>query len=128
MAKKKVEVKIDSYGIYTRWDRSSKSLPKIVKHTKEIPCELDIEFGYTLLVRGAKGRTISFVMKHPPFCDDYGNVRGDFVGEMIVNSNEWYFFLGDTIWLPLEDKCGVWELISYLDDKEIARMKFNIVL
>ncbi len=108
------------------WDRSSKELPKIVKHTQNIPAQLDIEFGYTLLIRGAKGSNISFIMKHPPFCDDMGNVRPDFTGEQIVNSNEWHFFLGDTVWLPVEDKCGEWELITMLDNKEIARMKFNL--
>ncbi len=115
-----------SYGIYTAWDRGSKSLPKIKKHTKEIPAEVDIEFGYTLCFYGAKGRKISFIMKHPPFCDDKGEVMPDFVGEEIVNSNEWHFFLGDTVWLPIEDKCGEWELITMLDDSEVARMKFNI--
>ncbi len=128
MAKKKVDIKMVSYGIYTKWDRSSKSLPKIVKHTKDIPAELDVEFGYTLLFRGAKGLTINFIMKHPPFCDSSGELSPDFVGEVIINSNEWHFFLGDTVWLPIEDKCGEWELITLLDNKEVARMKFNIYL
>lgn len=127
MPKKRIEVKMVSYGIYTRWDRSSKALPKIIKHTQEIPSQLDIEFGYTLRLLGAKGKRITFVMKHPPFCDEMGCVRGDFTGEQIVNANEWHFFLGDTIWLPIEDKCGEWELITMLDGKEVARMKFNII-
>lgn len=115
-----------TYGIYTPWERGAKTLPKIIKHTKDIPAELDIEFGYTLLFRGAKGRTISFIIKHPPFCDEWGEVRPDFTGEEIINSNEWQFFLGDTVWLPIEDKCGEWELITMLDGKEVARMKFNL--
>lgn len=128
MARRRVEVKMVSYGIYTMWDRASKSLPKIIKHTQDIPAKLDVEFGYTLLFRGAKGKVITFVMKHPPFCDEDGHVRPDFTGEQIINSNEWHFFLGDTIWLPIEDKCGDWELVTYLDDKEVVRMKFNIYL
>ncbi len=127
MARKKVEVRMKSYGIYTKWDRSSKSLPKLIKFTQEIPAELDIEFGYTLIIRGAKGCRITFVMKHPPFCDDNGDVRPDFEGEQFINSNEWYFFLGDTIWEPIDDKCGEWELITYLDGEQIAKMKFDIV-
>ncbi len=128
MAKKRVEVKMKSYGIYTGWDHSSKSLPKVIKHTLDIPAQLDIEFGYTLRFLGAKGSVISFVMKHPPFCDEQGEVCPDFVGESIVNSNEWYFFLGDTLWAPIEDKCGTWELITLLDGKEVARKRFNIYL
>ena len=126
MPKKKIEVKMVSYGIYTKWDRDSKLLPKIRKHTKEIPAELDVEFGYTLHILRGKGSKITFVMKHPPFCDDEGNVRPDFIGEEFVNANEWRFFLGDTVWLPIEDKCGEWELITMLDGKEVARMTFNL--
>ncbi|MFR9629570.1 MAG: DUF3859 domain-containing protein, partial [Rikenellaceae bacterium] len=91
-----------------------------------IPSELDIEFGYILRILRAKGSKITFVMKHPPFCDDEGRVRPDFVGEEMVNSNEWHFFLGDTVWAPIEDKCGEWELITMLDGREVARMKFNL--
>lgn len=128
MAKKKADIKMVSYGIYTEWVRGSKSLPKIIKHTQDIPARVDIEFGYTLLLRGAKGRKITFVMKHPPSCDDHGVPHPDFVGEEFVNSNEWHFFLGDTVWLPVEDKCGDWELVTYLDGVEIARMTFNIYM
>ena len=128
MAKKKIEVKMLSYGIYTQWERDSKSLPKIIKHTLEVPAELDIEFGYTLLIRNAKGSKIDFEMKHPPFCDEAGQVRPTFVGQEYINSNEWRFFLGDTIWLPIEDKCGEWELITYVDGKEVARKIFSIVM
>ncbi|MFI3262983.1 MAG: DUF3859 domain-containing protein [Rikenellaceae bacterium] len=86
MAKKKVEIKMVSYGIYTAWDRASKNLPKIIKHTQEIPVTLDVEFGYTLLFRRAKGQTISFIMKHPPFCDENGDVHPDFTGEVIIGN------------------------------------------
>ncbi|MFR9559259.1 MAG: DUF3859 domain-containing protein [Rikenellaceae bacterium] len=126
MPKKKIEVEMTSYGIYTQWEREQKQLPKIRKHTKEIPSELDIEFGYILRILRAKGAKITFVMEHPPFCDVQGRVRPDFVGEEMVNSNEWHFFLGDTVWAPIEDKCGEWELITMLDGKEVARMRFNL--
>lgn len=128
MPKKKIEVKMVSYGIYKNWSSNSKELPKIHKHTKEIPAQLDIEFGYTLRILRAKGSKITFIMKHPPFCDSEGNIRPDFTGEQHVNSNEWHFFLGDTIWLPIEDKCGEWELITKLDGREVARMGFNVVM
>ncbi len=126
MAKRKVDIKMMSYGIYTKWERTSKSLPKVIKHTQDIPAELDIEFGYILRLLGAKGRKITFVMKHPEILDELGRTLPDFEGEQMVNSNEWHFFLGDTIWLPIEEKCGEWELITMLDGQEVARMSFNI--
>ncbi len=125
---KRIDIKMESYGIYTPWQRGSKSLPKIIKHTKDIPAQLDIEFGYTLHILGAKGSKITFTMKHPPFRDEKGDVCGDFTGEQYINSNEWRFFLGDTVWTPIEDKCGEWELITFIDLQEVARMKFNLIL
>ena len=47
-------------------------------------------------------------------------------GEEFVNANEWRFFLGDTVWLSIEDKCGEWELITMLDGTEVAKMTFNL--
>lgn len=127
MAKKKIEIKMQSWGIYTQWNRSSRELPRIRKFTQTIPAELDIEFGYILHIKGAKGELLEFVMKHPPFRDDAGNIRPDFEGSHFINSNDWKFFLGDTIWSPAEDKCGEWTLITYLQNKEIARKTFTVV-
>ena len=128
MAKKKITIEMLSYGIYTEWDRKSKALPKIKKHTHTVPAVLDIEFGYVLQIKGAKGQQITFRMTHPPFRDEKGNIRPDFTGSHYVNSNDWKFFLGDTIWGPtVDDKCGDWEITTYLEGKEIARKKFTIV-
>lgn len=128
MAKKKVEIKMESWGIYSKWDRGSRDLPRIRKFTETVPSEADIEFGYILQIKGAKGQLIEFVMKHPPFTDDLGNIRPDFEGSQYVNSNDWRFFLGDTVWLPIEDKCGEWTLITYLEGREIARKTFTLYL
>lgn len=127
MAKKKIDLKIKSYGIYTQWDRSSKELPKLKKVTAEIPAELDVEFGYILHIKGAKGTLIEFEIKHPDFIDvKTGSVAPTFVGEHYVNSNDWLFFLGDTIWEPIEDKKGIWEIRTFIDGKEVAFKKFIV--
>lgn len=128
MAKKKIEIKMVSWGIYSQWDRKSKELPRILKFTQQIPAQIDIEFGYILHITGAKGEEINFIMKHPPFKDEKGNVRPDFEGSYFINSNDWRFFLGDTVWAPIEDKCGEWTLITYLQGKEIARKTFLIAI
>ncbi|MGL5317692.1 MAG: DUF3859 domain-containing protein [Bacteroidales bacterium] len=127
MAKKKIDIKIKSYGIYTQWDRSSKDLPKLRKVTTDIPAELDVEFGYILQIKGGKGTLLDFIIKHPPFMDlKTGQPAADFVGEHFVNSNDWMFFLGDTIWEPVEDKKGIWEIVVYMNGKEVANKKFIV--
>lgn len=126
MPRRKIEIKMVSWGIYTQWDRNARELPKLIKFTEQLPAEINIEFGYILHIKGAKGKEIEFVMKHPPFRDDMGEIAPDFEGSHIINSNDWKFFLGDTVWAPIEDKCGDWVLITYMDGKEIARKTFTI--
>ncbi len=128
MAKKKIDIQIKSWGIYSQWDRSSKALPKITKFTETIPCELDIEFGYILHIKGAKGKVIDFTIKHPEFADKDGNPAPDFEGSYFINSNDYSFFIGDTIWEPIHDKAGHWLVICYMDGKEIAKKTFNLIL
>ncbi len=117
MAKKKIDSELYSYGIYSNWDRNSKELPKLKKITTEIPLQLDIEFGYVVKIKGAKGKRIQFEIDHPPFPDKNGRPTPPFTGEYFVKSNDYEFFLGDTIWLPLHNKKGEWKLTTWLDDK-----------
>ena len=56
MAKPKITWKICNYGIYKNWDKSSKDLPDIQKHTETIPARIGIEFGYILNIKKAKGK------------------------------------------------------------------------
>lgn len=117
MGKKKIESELYSYGIYSRWDRDKKELPKLVKITTEIPLELDIEFGYVIRIKGAKGKRIQFKIDHPHFTDENGKIALPFTGEYFVKSNDYQFFLGDTIWKPIHDKKGEWKLTTWLDGK-----------
>ena len=127
MAKKKIEVKIKNYGIYSQWDRESKDLPKIVEFTKKVPAQLNIEFGYILSIKKAKGLKLSFRIEHPPFRDSSGNIAPTFVGEQYVNSNNYNFFLGDTLWEPIEDKVGPWRLQTFIDNAKVADITINII-
>jgi hypothetical protein len=120
MPAKKPAVSIHSYGLYTRWDRDSKSLPDLVKITTEIEAALDVEFGYTLRILNARNSKIRFCIEHPPFMDSSGNPAQPFEGELYVKTNDFRFFLGDTVWLPIEDKRGEWRLITWLDGKKVA--------
>ena len=104
MAKRKITWELYSYGIYSRWERSSKELPRLMDITDRIPVQPDIEFGYILKIIGAKGKKLEFCIDHPPFNDDKGNPAPPFEGEYFINSNNYDFFLGDTVWEPFEDK------------------------
>jgi len=115
MAKKKIQSELYSYGIYSRWDRSSKDLPKLIKITNQIPLELDIEFGYILRIKGAKGKRIQYQIDHPPFTDENGKISPPFTGEYFVRSNDYELFLGDTIWEPIYNKKGEWKLTTWID-------------
>ncbi|MFB6317041.1 DUF3859 domain-containing protein [Saccharicrinis sp. FJH54] len=121
MPKQKPSFEIYTYGIYSKWDRDSKDIPKIIKITDRIPAEIDIEFGYLLKIKRGKGIRLEFKIEHPPFKDDKGKTRPPFTGEHYVNGNDWEFFLGDTIWEPVSDKIGKWTLSTYYEGKVVAK-------
>ncbi len=126
MPRPKTTWSIQSYGIYTAWDRESKALPEIKEFTQEIPARLDVEFGYILEIKKGKGKQIQFRIEHPPFLDKNGEVAPPFTGEVYIRRNEWSFFLGDTIWAPVEDKCGSWRIIAELEGEVMADKTFEI--
>ena len=125
--RKKPEVTLHSYGLYDGWSRDSKDLPKLVKVTTEIKAALEVEFGYVLRIRNARNAMITFRIEHPPFKNDDGEVAPPFVGELFVKNNDFRFFLGDTVWAPVEDKRGAWRLITWLDGEKVADETITIV-
>jgi len=126
MAKRKITWELYSYGIYSRWERSSKELPRLMDITDRIPVQPDIEFGYILKIIGAKGKKLEFCIEHPPFQDANGNPAPPFKGEYFINSNNYEFFLGDTVWEPYEDKAGTWLLSTWMDGKLLAEKKLTL--
>ena len=106
--------------------KQTKELPKILEFTTEIPAKLDIEFGYILNIKKGRGEKITFQIEHPPFKDSDGNIEPPFVGDVFVRTSDYNFFLGDTIWAPVEDKKGIWTLSIFWQGKTIAAKKFNI--
>lgn len=109
-----------SYGRYDGWDRESKELPRLLKITTEIEAALEVEFGYVLRIRGARNSKITFRIEHPPFNDSSGELSPPFDGELYIKTNDYRFFLGDTIWAPIEDKRGEWRLITWIDGTLVA--------
>ena len=126
MAKYKPVTKMQTYGIHSQWQSKSKHLPSIEKFTTDIPAEIDIEFGFIVNIKKARGAKIRFCIAHPGILDAEGNVRAPFTGEVHVTNNDWQFYLGDTVWSPIADKCGDWRMTIELDNKILADKTFKI--
>lgn len=126
MAKRKINITMYSYGEYSKWDRQSKEIPKILDITTVIKATIGTEFGYVLHIKQGKGETLTFEINHPPFKDEKGQIRPSFTGEQFIRTNDFQFFLGDCIWEPLEDKLGKWEITTFHKGKVVAHKIFNI--
>ena len=128
MAKFKPTFTIESYGIYEMWEGNSKTLPKISKVTCLIPAEIDIEFGLTIRVKKGKGICLNWCIKHPGITNKHGQSMPAFEGEEYVRNNDWVFYLGDTIWAPINDKVGSWFMYLSYNNKVIAEKLFEVTL
>jgi hypothetical protein len=127
MGKRKPIFKMYSYGEYSKWDRDSKEIPKILNFSTEIEAEIGTEFGYVLHVKQAKGETLTFKIDHPSFNDNEDKLCPPFTGEQFIRTNDYEFYLGDCIWEPLHDKLGIWELTTYYKGKIVANKVFNLI-
>ena len=126
MPKRKPEIRIRSYGIYDRWDSEAKELPRIAEFTTRVPAQIDIEFGMVVNIKGAKNRSLVYCIDHPGILDADGRRRAPFDGDVYVRTNDWDFYLGDTIWAPIDDKIGPWRMTLELDGKAIADKTFDV--
>ena len=126
MAKRKPEVRMKSYGIYTKWDSDAKALPRIQEFTTKVEAVVDIEFGFIINIKGAKNSELDFCIDHPGILDANGDQRLPFDGTVFVRTNDWDFYLGDTIWVPIEDKLGTWRMTLELNGKIIAEKSFEL--
>jgi hypothetical protein len=126
-SKKHPKITIESFGLYTKWDRESKALPKILEFTNTIRSEEGIEFGMILHITHGKGSKLNYRIKHPPFTDSESNIEPDFTGTYLINTNDYKFYIGDCIWLPLADKVGDWIIQVEFEGNVIAEKTFKVV-
>lgn len=126
-SKKHPKIKIESYGLYSKWMRGSRELPKIKEFAQMIKAEEGNEFGMILHITSGKGAKINYRIQHPPFRDVEGEIEPDFTGEYLVNSNNYRFYIGDCIWLPVEDKVGKWIVSVEFEGKVVAEKTFLVV-
>ncbi|MDA0147480.1 DUF3859 domain-containing protein [Vibrio sp. LaRot3] len=132
MAKRTPIVEMTSYGIYDKWDSRAKALPKIQQFTTTVSADENVEFGFIVNIKRAKGKVIQFVIDHPGVIGKKGQLLAPFDGELHVGSNDWDFYLGDTIQLlcpidGLESNYGPWRMSIELDGKVIAEKTFQVV-
>ncbi|WP_426369188.1 DUF3859 domain-containing protein [Pseudocolwellia sp. HL-MZ7] len=126
MAKTKIQHTIISFGIYDKWDQSDKELPKVIEFTLNVSAKTDIEFGFIINIKKGKGKKITYCIYHPNIPDDNGEVMPPFTGDVYIKDNNWHFYLGDTLWEPLENKIGDWRMTIECDEKIIADKTFFI--
>jgi len=126
MPRRKPQISIANYGQYTAWNKTSREMPKLIKYTTTIEAVEGNEFGIIINVDFLKGEILNFIIKHPPIKDGKGNFLPQFKGELHVNSVHTQFFIGDGIWLPVEDKIGDWEVIILHNNKKVVSKSFKI--
>lgn len=123
---KKPQVRIRSFGVYDNWDSGAKELPRIQEFTTRVKAVLDVEFGFVVNIKGAKNQELTYCIYHPDIPDDEGQVRAPFDGVVYVKTNDWDFYLGDTIWAPVENKLGPWRMTLVLGEQLIADKTFEL--
>ncbi|WP_427981457.1 DUF3859 domain-containing protein [Agarivorans sp.] len=126
MAKAKPQVKLHSYGIYSHWDSDAKALPQIREFTTRVEAELEVEFGLIVNIKKAKGQQLHYCIYHPDIPDEEGQVMAPFAGDEYVRSNDWDFYLGDTIWAPVSNKLGIWRMTIELAGQLVADKSFEL--
>lgn len=131
MAKRTPIVEMTSYGIFQGWDSKSKNLPKIQQFTTKIPADEDVEFGFVVNIKKAKGELIEFCIEHPGVLGKKGQILEPFTGDMHVGSNDWDFYLGDTIQLldPIngyESNLGKWRMTISIGGRIVADKTFEL--
>lgn len=128
MGKKDITYNIVSYGRYSKWERDSKDIPKIMEFTDTVKAEVDNEFGFVLNIKKGKGKRLDFLIDHPDFIDQKtGKIIEPFEGEYYIGSNDFDFFIGDCIWEPAHDKTGDWYIAVFYEKKVIAEKTFKVV-
>ena len=79
-------------------------------------------------VKRCKNQQLRYCIDHPGILDAEGVRRPPFDGIVYVKTNDWDFYLGDTIWDPISDKLGSWRMTLELAGKVIAEKTFELYL
>jgi len=115
-----------SWGLYDGWDPNSRKLPTIREFTTDVPAYVGVEFGFIVKIHKARGHTIYWSIEHPPFLGADGKPAPTFEDKLFIRDNGYEFFLGDTLWEPIADKCGPWRLTIRHKDAIVADKTFKV--
>ena len=102
------------------------SCPESLSSPRACLPKIDVEFGMVVNIKGAKNQELSYCIDHPGILDADGNRRAPFDGTVFVKTNDWDFYLGDTIWDPINDKLGSWRMALELKNQVIAEKVFEL--
>lgn len=127
MPRRRIQAVIRSHGIYSAWSGRHQDLPRIRQFTTLIPAQVGIEFGYIVQIEGARGERLDFVIEHPPWRDERGRVERPFTGHFPIRTNDFSFFLGDTIWEPWTERCGPWTFRTACRNQVLATLTLTVV-
>ncbi|GAM62841.1 hypothetical protein JCM19232_4518 [Vibrio ishigakensis] len=86
MAKRTPIVEMTSYGIYSHWDADSKDLPRIKEFTTTVVADEEVEFGFIVNIKKAKGVLLNYCIYHPGIINKKGKVLAPFDGDIYVRS------------------------------------------
>lgn len=81
-----------------------------------------------LILKKPKEKSYINCIYHPDIPDNDGKVMLPFDGIEYVKDNNWDFYLGDTLWAPIENKVGDWRMTLELKGKIIADKTFKVEL
>ena len=127
MAKHKFEAKVLCVGVFDGWEEKTKHLPKIKQYTNHLIAEEEREFGLIVNIQKAKGKQIHWCIEHPGIPDDQtGQILPPFEGSEYVKDNNWSFYLGDSIWAPIDNKGGLWRMTIELEQQLIVDEVFDV--
>ena len=88
--------------------------------------ELGVEFGYVVNIQKARRETLEYEIRHPEFRGPDGTKAPPFTGSIRIPSNDYLFFIGDTLWEPLWDKYGPWRMILRIRGRIVADETFEV--
>ncbi|QDT05268.1 hypothetical protein K227x_36680 [Rubripirellula lacrimiformis] len=117
-----------TFGIYSHWDAESKELPRFRQSTTRVRADVGVEFGFVVNVKHCKNQPLTYCIDHPGIKDENGQRRLPFDGVVYIKTNDWNFYLGDTVWEPVADKLGDWCLTLHLDGAIVAEKTFCLHL
>lgn len=119
-----LQAELRSYGIYEPYDGTH--IPQIRSFTDQVPAIAGTEFGCVLEISGGRGAVLDWRISHPPFKDRRGRPVPDFSGELHVRTKRYQVFVGDAVWEPVDECCGLWTVAVHHQGRLLVSQAFTV--